>query len=79
MSKWILPVSFLKLHYSCDQNICVRFSAILNLVTITVSHGTKMSKRASKPWISQYFDCADSNIISEVEGMVRRGTTVEGV
>ena len=38
-----------------------------------------MSKRASKPWISQYFDCADSNIISEVEGMVRRGTTVEGV
>lgn len=46
---------------------------------VTVSHGTKMSKRASKPWISQYFDCADSNIISEVEGMVRRGTTVEGV
>lgn len=55
------------------------FSAILNFVTITVSHGTKMSKRASKPWISQYFDCADSIIISEVEGMVRRGTTVEGV
>ena len=35
------------------------FSAILKLVIVTVSHGTKMSKRASKPWISQYFDCAD--------------------
>ena len=35
------------------------FSAILKLVIVTMSHGTKMSKRASKPWISQYFDCAD--------------------